>query len=68
MLCGDFDQPLNDSTARAMESLVGRLELLWTNEGDLEAAPAEIHESLEAPIAKIRANSHLARQPVDKKQ
>jgi len=67
-LCGcDLDQPLNDSTAEAMESLVGRLELLWTNEGDLEAPETKIHESLEAPIAKIRANAHRARQPRDEK-
>jgi len=68
-LCGcNFDQPLNDRTSQAMESLVGRLELLWTNEDDLEAAPTKIHKSLEAPIAKIRANSGLARQPIWTKQ
>jgi hypothetical protein len=60
-LCGcDFDQPLNERAARALESLVGRLELFWTNEGDLEAAETRIHPSLETPITKIRAARNIA--------
>lgn len=59
----DFNQPIDDPTARALESLVGRVELLRMNPRDTDDLPTHIHESLEAPFRKIRANAHLARQP-----
>jgi hypothetical protein len=59
----DFNQPIDDPTANALESLVGRVELLWMNPDDTDDLPTHIHESLEAPFRKIRANAHLARQP-----
>lgn len=59
----DFNQPIDDPTEKALESLVGRVELLWMNPDDTDDLPTHIHESLEAPFRKIRANAHLARQP-----
>lgn len=59
----DFDQPLDPATARSLESLVGRIEILAMNPDDTESLPTRIHESLEAPFAKIWERSHLARQP-----
>lgn len=59
----DFDQPVDDRTAKALDSLVGRIELLWMNPDDTDNLHTRIHESLDAPVAKIRANACLARQP-----
>ncbi len=59
----DFNQPIDDPTAEALESLVGRVELLWMNPRDTDDLPTHIHQSLEAPFQRIRANAHLARQP-----
>ena len=59
----DFNQPVDDPTAKALESLVGRVELLRMNPRDTYDLPTRIHESLEAPFRRIRANAHLAREP-----
>jgi len=59
----DFNQPIDDPTAKALESLVGRIELLWMNPRDTDDLPTHIHQSLQAPFQRIRANAHLARQP-----
>ncbi len=59
----DFDQAVDEVTAKSLESLVGRIELLWMNPDDTENIHTQIHESLEVPFQRIRENSHLARQP-----
>jgi hypothetical protein len=64
----DFDQPLDEPTAKALDALVGRVELLWMNLSDTDHLHTRIHPSLEEPFRKIRANAHLARQPKPKEK
>ncbi len=59
----NFDQPLDSATARALDSLAGRIAILDMNLYCTDDIATRIHESLEAPFRKIRANAHLARQP-----
>jgi hypothetical protein len=59
----DFDQPLDPVTARALDSLAGRVAILDMNPYDTDAVNTRIHKSLAAPFAKIWENAKLARQP-----
>jgi hypothetical protein len=58
----NFDQPLDPATARALDSLAGRVEILAMNPDDTDDLNTRIHESLQRPFRQIQEKRYLARQ------